>query len=670
MGAHTSVYRGNPKSTFQADEKIRKIGPMNRYLAALGKTVFSSFLLVVGFAQPLAAAASSEETLPETCYLFSYFLDNGQDGLHLAWSRDGHEWEALKAGASFLQPTVGNEKLMRDPCIARGPDGVFHMVWTDSWTDRTIGYASSKNLIDWSEQRALPVMEHEPTARNCWAPEIIWDAKQAQFLIHWSTTIPGRFPATAKTAESDYNHRIYATTTKDFVSFTPTTLFFDPGINCIDASILPVDGKFAMFFKDETKSPKAMKNLRLAFADELAGPYQVEPKPLNPPDSWTEGPTALRVGDETVVYFDCYTKHRYGALATRDFKSWQDVTAKLKFPKGIRHGTAFSVPRDIVQQLITPVGPLSWINPILPQRADPHVVLHSDSYYYFTATVPEYDRIEVRRARTLGGLPAAETKVVWTKHASGPMSHHIWAPEIHHIDGKWYIYFAAGRAEAIWDIRTYVLENPSPNPLEGDWTEKGQLKMNWVSFTLDATTFEHGGSRYLAWAQSAPDEKGTGIYLAKMDSPWSITGNQVRLTKPELPWETIGHNVNEAPAVLKKNGRLFMTYSASATDANYCLGMLVAKDSADLLNPKSWDKSPSPVFKSDSRNRQYGPGHNAFTTTPDGKTDILVYHSRGYEKIEGDPLGNPDRATRAQIIRWKPNGMPDLGIPVADGPLR
>lgn len=330
-------------------------------------------------------------------------------------------------------------------------------------------------------------------------------------------------------------------------------------------------------------------------------------------------------------------------------------------------GTSQPLPGAETKQ---PVGPLVWTNPILPQRADPHVTLNTDGYYYFTATVPHYDRIEVRRARTIGELATAEAKTVWTKHASGPMGHHIWAPEIHSIGGKWYLYFAAGRAEAIWDIRMYVLENPSPNPLEGTWTEKGQIKMNWESFTLDATTFEHHGSRYLAWAQSVPPNKGTNIYLAKMDTPWSITGTQVMISKPELAWEKVTYVVNEAPAVLQKNGRIFMTYSASATDANYCLGLLVAKDSADLLDPKSWTKSTAPVFKTDARASQFGPGHNCFTTTPDGKTDILVYHSRNYEKIQGAALANPDRATRAQVIRWKTNGMPDFGTPVADGPLR
>lgn len=312
--------------------------------------------------------------------------------------------------------------------------------------------------------------------------------------------------------------------------------------------------------------------------------------------------------------------------------------------------------------------PAGWVNPILPQRADPHVMLHSDGYYYLTVTAPEYDRIELRRARSIGGLGSAQAKVIWRKHARGPMSAHVWAPEIHFIDGKWYIYFAAGKAEAIWDIRMYVLENAAANPLAGEWTEKGQIRMEWESFTLDATTFVHRGTRYLSWAQSAPGVRGTNIYIAKMDTPWSITGPQVAITRPDLPWEQVGHHVNEAPAFIHRNGRVLIAYSASATDANYCLGLLTADEDTNLLDPKSWRKCAQPVFKSSRETSQYGPGHNCFTTTPDGKTDLLVYHARSYERIQGEPLHNPDRATRAQVLKWNADGTPDFGVPVADGP--
>jgi len=308
------------------------------------------------------------------------------------------------------------------------------------------------------------------------------------------------------------------------------------------------------------------------------------------------------------------------------------------------------------------------VNPLVKQRADPQVTLDADGYYYFTATVPEYDRIELRRAHALNDLGAAPAKVVWRRHASGPMSANIWAPELHHIDGKWYLYFTAGRVDAPFDIRLYVLENAAANPLDGEWIERGQLKTGWESFALDATTFALNGQRYLAWAQRPPSagKHMTAVYIARMDTPLSVASPAVLLTAPEYAWEKVKYDVNEAPAVLVKNGRVFMTYSASATDANYAMGLLTAKDDANLLDAASWTKSRVPVFASSAATGQYGPGHNAFTTSADGKTDILVYHARDYRDIVGDPLRDPNRHTRAQVISWRADGMPDFGVPVAD----
>ena len=310
----------------------------------------------------------------------------------------------------------------------------------------------------------------------------------------------------------------------------------------------------------------------------------------------------------------------------------------------------------------------SLVNPLVKQRADPHVTRDAKGYYYFTATVPEYDRIELRRSRSLNGLGTAPAKVVWRQHASGPMSANIWAPELHRIGGKWYLYFTAGRADAPFDVRLYVLENAATNPLEGKWVERGQLKTGWESFALDATTFALKGQRYLAWAQRPPgaSKHMSALYIARMDTPLSIEGPAVLLTEPEYAWEKVKFDVTEAPAVLVKNGRVFMTYSASATDANYAMGLLVAKDSANLLDASSWTKSREPVFASSAATSQYGPGHNAFTTSADGKTSILVYHARDYRDIEGEPLLDPNRHTRVQAISWKQDGMPDFGIPGAD----
>jgi GH43 family beta-xylosidase len=305
-------------------------------------------------------------------------------------------------------------------------------------------------------------------------------------------------------------------------------------------------------------------------------------------------------------------------------------------------------------------------NPLIERRADPHIFRHSDGWYYFTATVPEYDRIELRRARTIAELPAAPAKVIWRKHERGPMSAHIWAPEIHHVDGKWFIYFSAGEAERIWNIRMYVLENAAPNPLDGEWVERGQLNSGWDSFALDATTFMHRGVRYLSWAQHDPAIGGnTNLYLARMDSPTSIAGKVVRLSKPELPWEVVRFRVNEGPAFLARGDRVFMAYSAAGTGAEYCVGLLSARADADLLDAASWTKSPEPVFKSSAANGIFGPGHNSFTTGPDG-ADLIVYHARNYAEIVGDPLRDPNRHTRVQPLRWTADGTPDFGTPLPE----
>jgi GH43 family beta-xylosidase len=311
------------------------------------------------------------------------------------------------------------------------------------------------------------------------------------------------------------------------------------------------------------------------------------------------------------------------------------------------------------------------VNPLIQQRADPHVFKHLDGYYYLTATVPEYDRIVLRRSKTLAGLASATEQAIWRRHAQGAMAAHIWAPEIHFIDGKWYVYFTAGRSEDIWAIRLYVLENASADPTTGAWTEKGQLKTAFESFSLDATTFEHRGQRYLIWTQRPlePKDAGTDIYIARMRNPWTIEQPQTSISSPTLEWEVRGHKVNEAPAVIVRNGRVFVAFSASATDANYCIGLLSASADANLLDTASWRKSPQPVFTSNDTTGQYGPGHNSFTIAEDGKTDVLVYHARSYKEIKGEPLHNPDRHTRVQRLEWNADGTPQFGVPVEDGPL-
>lgn len=288
-------------------------------------------------------------------YLFTYFTKNGEDGLHLAASDDGYHWQKLNGGASYLAPKVGKSKLMRDPCIARGPDGTYHMVWTSGWNENNIGYASSKDLVHWSEQKELPVMAHEAGVLNAWAPEIAYDDQRGEFLIFWASTVPGKFTQTDGSSEGKYNHRMYSTTTKDFTTFTPTKLFYDPGFSVIDATFVHANGKSWLLVKDETRNPPH-KYLQLAAAPNLQGPFGKLAAPITKPGLWVEGPTALQVGADVIVYYDAYTSKHYGALRSRDLVHWEDVTKQMHFPDEgtplrMRHGTAIAVPAALLASL-------------------------------------------------------------------------------------------------------------------------------------------------------------------------------------------------------------------------------------------------------------------------------------------------------------------------------
>ncbi|MEL0456480.1 prolyl oligopeptidase family serine peptidase [Flavobacteriaceae bacterium SZ-1-7] len=283
-------------------------------------------------------------------YMFSYFKGNGEDGLHLAYSEDGYKWKSLKNDESFLAPEVGKDKLMRDPCIIKGGDGLYHMVWTVSWTDKGIGYANSKDLVNWSEQKFIPVMEHEKGTRNTWAPEITFDEANKEYMIYWASTIVGKFPETQIEEDAGYNHRMYYTTTKDFATFTQTKLLYDPGFNVIDATIQKMEDKYVMFLKDETKVP-VRKNLKVAFGDDLTGPYSKASEPISG-KYWAEGPTAIQINGTWVVYFDKYRDHKYGAIQSSDLKTWVDISEKIEFPKGTRHGTVFKVPSSLFRKIM------------------------------------------------------------------------------------------------------------------------------------------------------------------------------------------------------------------------------------------------------------------------------------------------------------------------------
>lgn len=308
-------------------------------------------------------------------------------------------------------------------------------------------------------------------------------------------------------------------------------------------------------------------------------------------------------------------------------------------------------------------------NPIVVERADPWVYKHTDNYYYFTGSVPGYQSIEIRRSKTLNGLQNGEVKTIWHAHETGIQSQLIWAPEIHYLNNKWYIYYAASDSKTERNLKHYhkmfVLECEAENPFTGQWVEKGQIKTHINSFSIDGTVFTHKNELYYVWAQLDPNIEGnSNLYISKMANPWTLKGPVTMLTKPEYAWEKIGFMVNEGAAVIIKNEKVFITFSGSATDHNYAMGLLWAHINDDLIDEKSWHKLKDPVFKSSEENQQYGPGHNSFTKTEDDQMDVLIYHARPTTVSLGDPLDNPNRHARAQVFTWDKDGFPVFGKPV------
>jgi GH43 family beta-xylosidase len=322
------------------------------------------------------------------------------------------------------------------------------------------------------------------------------------------------------------------------------------------------------------------------------------------------------------------------------------------------------------------------VNPLLPSGADPWITSHNGFYYYMNSTGSS---LVIRKTKSIGALATAEKKTVWRPPASGPYSHDIWAPELHFLRGKWYIYFAAdsGRNES---HRIWVLENAAADPLDGEWLMKGKVADPSDRWAIDATVFEHKSRLYMGWSGWEGEANGAqNLYIAELSDPYTVKGKRVRISSPEYPWEKIGDlkpreaseanpganpanpihvDVNEGPEFLRHGSRIFLVYSAGGCWTDYySLAMLTASVSSDLMNPASWKKSSAPVFWLSPAAHAYGTGHNSFFQSPDGKEDWILYHANSEP---GQGCGN-HRAPRAQPFTWKPDGMPDFGRPVAVG---
>lgn len=307
-----------------------------------------------------------------------------------------------------------------------------------------------------------------------------------------------------------------------------------------------------------------------------------------------------------------------------------------------------------------------WNEPFIPQRADPFIT-RVEGAWYFTASVPEYDRIILRRADSLEGLRTAPETVIWRAHEEGWMSQHIWAPELHRIDGAWYIYFAASRKDDIWALRPWVLRCGDADPITGEWTECGMLKraegdeFSFTDFSLDMTTFSLRGRRYCVWAEKVSvGRKISNLYLAEMADPLTLKTPQMLLNSPTYGWERHGFWVNEGPSFLLEGDRVYLTYSASDTGPAYCMGLMWTETDADLMDISVWHKLNHPVMTTHPEKGLFGPGHNSFFRDEKGQA-WTAFHARPYDEIKGDPLYDPNRHCYLKKVTFT-DGFPDLAL--------
>ena len=306
-------------------------------------------------------------------------------------------------------------------------------------------------------------------------------------------------------------------------------------------------------------------------------------------------------------------------------------------------------------------------NPLLPAGADPWSI-YKDGYYYYTHSMQ--NKLVIWKTKNLADLKTAEQKTIFIPSVNTAYSKELWAPEIHYINHKWYVYFAADNGENK-NHRMYVLENAAEDPLTGSWKLKGQVGDVTNKWAIDGSVFTYQNQLYMVWAGWEGDiNQKQEIFIAKMKNPWTIDGKRYKISTPQFDWEKHGDlndpgnpphvDVNEGPQILMHNNSVFLIYSASGcwTDF-YALGMLTLKGK-DLLKASSWEKSTQPVFKQSVENGVYAPGHNSFFKSPDGKEDWILYHANS---APGQGCGR-QRSPRAQKFSWNPDGSPNFGIPV------
>lgn len=541
------------------------------------------------------------------CYLFAYFTgkNNNRNGLHFAWSTDGYRWTAIGPEHSFLKSDFGSwgtEKKMRDPFILQGPDGVYHCIWTINWDAPRIGHASTTDFICWSRQSYPEVMAGFE-ARNCWAPEMIWDEEEGHYLIFWASTI-------AKNGEwitehgYKYDHRMYCTTTKDFKNYTPARLFFDPGHNVIDATIKKVGDKYYMVYKDERELPVPQKNLLVAVSDKAGGPYlRISATPFT--KSWVEGAAIAELPDGSfLVLMEAYREHHYEAKITRDFIHFEDASGKISFPPDVKHGSVIKVPGEKVLALMA------------EQERGARVERENSGREGVAAPKPLF------RDPVYDG--AADPVVVWNPLVS-----------------KWWMFYTNRRA-SMTDLPgvSWVFGTPVGIAESADganWTYVGTAE-------FPGLPAECGGKEATLWAPDVVrDDDGLWhMYLSiqpGIDVKWGLPGfighltsSDLRTWKYEKRLEQLGTHVIDADILRMEDGTWRMYYKASKDYSH--IGMM---ESRDLYN---WSE-PREVLKINGEGPVAFRWKEVYWLIIDTWKGQVVYRSADgdrWERQPGDPL--------------------------------
>lgn len=558
----------------------------------------------------------------KTVFLFTSFRGNG-DGLHLAYSYDGRTWQDT-AGV-YLKPEVGS-KLLRDPHILQGPDGLFRMVWTTGWGDKGIGYASSRDLVHWSKQTYLPFMESVPGTRNCWAPETFYDANTQRYVITWSSDVEGKFLTTV--SPDRMNNRTYAVTTPDFVHFSKPTVILDPGFDHIDTTLIRDGNRVRAVFKEGDRQAKGIHGpLWTATAPTPLGPYTLDPKPLI--TQRAEGPTLAMIDGKVSMFVDFYAEERYGAYAQQADGTWAPF--KVDVVNGQRHGTVFTVSESVLSGLKKhQVAVMRSVpKPVLEGfTADPAIRVFGNRYYlYPTSDKPVWQTTDFSVWSSADLMHWRKERMVLdvTKELKWA-NIEAWAPDCIERNGKYYFYFCAQG-----QIGVAVGDSPAgpfKDALGHALVPKGSVK----TYPIDPYPFiDEDGQAYLFFGNGTP-------------TAYKINPDMVSFDGPPIQFPL--KEFREGIVVFKRKGLYYYMWSIDdARSDDYRVGYGTSKT---LFGPV---ESPKEFIVLRQKGLVKGTGHHSVVNVPGTDRWYVAFHRHA---IPGG--GGYQRETCITEMKFGPDG--------------